>query len=80
METVGKLNLAEKQMFPLKVISLFTNLLTIKTVEQFREVSLKKNIDLDVPVDERKQFLFTCTQNVQFKFDRTIYRQKDGIV
>lgn len=67
VEVVRNLDLSKKRMFSLDATLLFTNSPISKTINYLCKFTLGNNIDEGVPVDELRQFLFKCTQNVQFK-------------
>lgn len=50
-----------------------------RSVKQLCESTLENNIDVGVSVDELRQLLFVCAQNLRFKFNGEVYRQKDRI-
>ncbi|VDP31192.1 unnamed protein product [Echinostoma caproni] len=80
---VGKtkdLDLQEKTMFSLDVVSLFTNVPLLKTVESICDQIKARNMYVGIPVTILKELLLPCTRNVQRLFNSTIYRQMDGVV
>lgn len=79
VESVGYSNLAEEQKFSFDFITFFPNVPINETVNYLCEFILENNIDLHIPVDGLRQFLFACRRSVQITRNRKIYRQKDGV-
>ena len=63
----------------LDVSSLFTNVPLFETVDYVCDFIRNSSIVLPIPMTDFKELLLRCTFNIQFLFNGTIYRQRDGI-
>ncbi|MBM6549359.1 hypothetical protein [Streptococcus dysgalactiae] len=79
VEVIKDANIKDKRMFSLDVISLFTNVPLIETVNFICEFIEKEQIPTAIPVGNIKELILKCTLNVQFLFNGVHYRQKDGV-
>ena len=79
VNTINDVNLTDCKMFSLDVSSLFTNVPLRETIDFLGEFIEQNSLDVGVPVDDLKSLLLKCTENVQFKFNGDLYRQKDGV-
>ena len=61
------------------ISSLFTNVPVRETIDYIVDVIDRKKIILVLPTSDLKKLLSLCTENIQFTFNDTIYRQKDGV-
>ena len=66
-------------MFSLDVTSLFTSVPLHETVNYHDDTINKVQINIGLPTAELKRLLIMCTENIQFRLNSQIYRQKDGI-
>ncbi|CAH8678749.1 unnamed protein product [Schistosoma rodhaini] len=76
---VENMNVSMKNMFSLDVVSLFTNVPLMETIEFICEQITEKQINIGLPEDCLKELLLRCTLNVHFVFNNSYYRQIDGI-
>ena len=72
-------DIRNRQMFSLDVVSLFTNVPLIETIEYICQHIQECNISIPIPLVKLKELLLRCTFNVQFLFNKTLYRQHDGV-
>ena len=79
VRVINDLNLQDKKMLSLDVSSLFTNVPVRETIDYIVDVIDRKKIILVLPTSDLKKLLSLCTENIQFTFNDTIYRQKDGV-
>ncbi|CAI2736298.1 unnamed protein product [Schistosoma spindalis] len=73
------MNVNMKNMISLDVVSLFTNVPLMETIEFICKQISEKQINIGLPEDSLKELLLRCTLNVHFVINNTYYRQIDGI-
>ena len=78
VDSIEGLDLSNQTMFSLDVASLFTNVPLHETVDHLCNLIHDAAINIGLPTDELKRLLIMCTENIQFKFNDKLYRQKDG--
>ena len=79
VELIQHLQLTEHKMFSLDVESLFTNVPLKETVNYLCDYIDRTGKDVGLPTTLLKKLILLCTENVQFMFNKDIYRQKDGV-
>ena len=79
VDTTSNLNLEGYRMTSFDVSSLFTNVPLKETVEYICDYIQQKKIKLALPTEDLRRLLLLCSQNIQFRFNNKVYRQKDGV-
>ncbi|BHF66756.1 hypothetical protein SprV_0200977800 [Sparganum proliferum] len=79
IDDIKDLNLNGMMMFSLDVSSLFTNVPVTETVDYICEFLSNNQHEIGIPTKTLKELLLRCTLNVQFLFDKQLYRQIDGV-
>nr|CAH8842106.1 unnamed protein product [Trichobilharzia regenti] len=79
IECIQDTNVSNKIMLSFDIESLFTNVPLTETVCFICRYIDDNHLDIGIPTTYLKELLLRCTLNVQFTFNDTIYRQKDGI-
>ena len=79
VRNIQDINVTNRIMFSLDVQSLFTNVPLVETIDYICQFVQKEDVPIAIPVASLRELLFKCTFNVQFLFDGTLYRQKDGV-
>jgi hypothetical protein len=72
---VKNMNIRGKYLVSFDVQSLFTNL----PLEETIDIVCKHSSLTDIPSDQLKGLLEFCTKDIQFLFNGSLYRQKDGV-
>ena len=76
---INDLRINDHYMFSLDVESLFTNVPLKETVNYICDYIENSDRSIGLPVVQLKKLILMCTENVQFRFNNEIYRQKDGV-
>ena len=76
---IKDINILDGKMISLDVQSLFTNVPLRKTIDVLCSLVESVMPDFMMTMQELKDLLYACTQNVQFLFQGEYYRQVDGI-
>ncbi|CAH8586016.1 unnamed protein product [Dicrocoelium dendriticum] len=79
VESIKDDNINEKLMLSFDVVSLFTNVPLLETIDYICDYIAESGIKMCIPTRELKSLLLRCTWNVQFLFNGKYYRQKDGV-
>ena len=79
VDSIKDSHLINRRMCSLDVSSLFTNVPLFETVDYICDFIRTSAIDLPIPLTDFKELLLRCTFNIQFLFNGTIYRQRDGV-
>ncbi|CAI2738933.1 unnamed protein product [Dicrocoelium dendriticum] len=79
IESIKDRNIDKKVMFSLDVVSLFTNVPLFETIDYLCSYIEETKASICIPLRDLKSLLLRCTWNVQFLFNGTYYRQKDGV-
>ncbi|CAH8463563.1 unnamed protein product [Schistosoma turkestanicum] len=76
---VESMNVSKKIMISLDVVSLFTNVPLLETIDFICEQIKEKQINIGLPKDCLKELFLRRTMNVHFVFNNNYYRQIDGL-
>ncbi|CAH8432023.1 unnamed protein product [Dicrocoelium dendriticum] len=76
---IRDMNVQEHRMFSLDVVSLFTNVPLIETVNYLCSYIDQHGINIGIGSNQLKELILRCTYNVQFQFNSEFYRQVDGV-
>nr|CAH8870330.1 unnamed protein product [Trichobilharzia regenti] len=79
VDSISGANVSGKKMISMDVTSLSTNVPLTETICFICKFIENNNVDVCVPIHYLKKLLLRCTLNVQFKFNNTIYRQRDRV-
>ncbi|CAI2738924.1 unnamed protein product [Dicrocoelium dendriticum] len=79
IDDLDELNLSDKVICSLDVESLFTNVPLHQTVDYVCELAENGGCSLPIPTELLRESLLLCTENVDFHFRNTPYRQIDGV-
>ena len=78
-DNVKNMNILKLQMFSLDVSSLFTSVPLHETIIYICDYIESNDFEIGIPVVQLRELLTLCTYNIQFMFNDSIYRQKDGV-
>ena len=79
IESIQGLQVKDKTMFSFDVVSLFTNVPLLETIDFICDFVDHNDIPIGLPRALLKELLLRCTFNVQFTFNGELYRQIDGV-
>ena len=79
VDSVKDLEINNKRMCSLDIVSLFTNVPLLETIDFICDFICESQMTFPIPLTDFKELLLRCTFNVQFLFNGTIYRQRDGV-
>ena len=81
IDSMQSLNIADKLLCSADVQSLFTNVPLHETIDYICELVERENdsVTFPIPTDLLKESLLICTENIDFYFLNSPYRQIDGV-
>ncbi|KAF6777482.1 hypothetical protein AHF37_03046 [Paragonimus kellicotti] len=78
VECIQNVNMNSQKSCSLDVVSLFTNVPLLETVNFICDYVSETGIDIGLPPLKLKELLLRCTFDVQLLFNGVLYRQTDG--